>query len=169
MDEVESRAWLALISTMRLLPSALDSQLLADAGLTEFEYAVLGVLNQSEEHTLPTKRLAIATDATLPRLSKVLTRLEARGFVTRSTSTSDRRVTDIRLTQEGRRTMVLATPGHIERARELVIDALDRDQLAALADALAVVVAKLDPYGRLSTTRGAGVAIDGPDAPDPGA
>ncbi|MWB97230.1 MarR family winged helix-turn-helix transcriptional regulator [Agromyces seonyuensis] len=154
MDDLESRAWLSLLSTMRLLPNALDSQLLASAGLTEFEYAVLVVLNQADESKLATSRLAEQVDASLPRLSKVLTRLAKRGLVERSTNPADRRVTDVHLTQDGRRTMILATPGHVARVRELVIDTLSREQLAALADALEPVVATLDPHGRTGLARG---------------
>ncbi|MBW8764616.1 MAG: hypothetical protein JF592_18890 [Microbacterium sp.] len=38
MNPNQGRAWLALVAIGELLPSALDAQLTADAGLTNFEY-----------------------------------------------------------------------------------------------------------------------------------
>ncbi|TPX04371.1 MarR family transcriptional regulator, partial [Schumannella luteola] len=49
LDEQESAAWLALVSLLELLPSALDSQLQRDSELTHFEFAVLSMLKFAGE------------------------------------------------------------------------------------------------------------------------
>jgi DNA-binding MarR family transcriptional regulator len=134
MDERESRAWLGLVAVTQLLPAALDSQLQRDAHLTHFEFMVLTALRFASQGTLRMTALADATNATLTRLSHVCTRLEKRGIVERTPSPDDRRATDVRLTTEGRRTLIRAMPGHIETARHLVIDALTPAQLEALAE-----------------------------------
>jgi DNA-binding MarR family transcriptional regulator len=146
MDPLESRAWLALIGTAELLPAALDAQLQADAGMTHFEFMVLTSLRQSGASRMT--QLAAASNATLPRLSKVVTRLEARGLVERSSGGTDGRAVSVVLTGEGRRALVRATPGHIARVRELVIDRLTPEQLEAVASALEPVVEALDPHHR---------------------
>jgi DNA-binding MarR family transcriptional regulator len=149
MDTLESRAWLALIGTAELLPAALDAQLQADSGITHFEFMVLSALTRSAGKRMRLTDLAAATNATLPRMSKVAGRLEARGLIERAPADDDRRAVDLRLTSAGRRILVRATPGHIALVRRLVIERLTREQLTALADALEPVVAALDPQRRM--------------------
>jgi len=56
----------------------------------------------------------------------------------------------VRLTREGRRSLVLATPRHFDTVHALVLDRLSTEQLDALADALAPVLAALDPDDTLA-------------------
>ena len=146
MSEQQSRAWLALISTAELLPAALDAQLQRDAQLTHYEYVLLTVLQRTGAMSL--SDLAAATNATLPRASKVVTRLRERGLLERQGSERDRRAVEIRITSDGRRTLVRATPGHLDTVHELVLDRLTDEQLEMLGDALEPVVAALDPQAR---------------------
>lgn len=145
MDPEESRAWLGLIAVSQLLPAALDAQLQRDAGLTHFEFLVLSVLRFAPESTMRMTALAEATNATLPRLSHVCTRLEKRGLVERFPCPEDRRATNVRLTNAGRRDLVHAIPDHIATVRSLVIDALTPAQLDALADITDAVRSRLSP------------------------
>ena len=146
MSEQQSRAWIALISTAELLPAALDAQLQRDARLTHYEYVLLTVLQRTGAMSL--SDLATATNATLPRASKVVSRLRDRGLVERQESERDRRAVEISLTPDGRRALVLATPGHLDTVHELVLDHLDAEQLESLASALEPIVAALDPQAR---------------------
>ncbi|MGM7667761.1 MarR family winged helix-turn-helix transcriptional regulator [Microbacterium sp. A93] len=146
MTAEQSRAWISLITTAELLPAALDAQLQRDSSLTHYEYMLLGALLRSGEMRL--SDLAAATNATLPRASKVVSRLQQRGLVERESSVDDRRSVQIRLTGEGRRQTVLATPGHFDTVHRLVLDHLTPEQLNALSDALAPVIAGLDPLQR---------------------
>ena len=81
LDDEELDAWVRLIAVVELLPGVLDSQLRRDAGLTHFEYFVLAMLSEAPERTLRMTALAQRTNATLPRLSHVVRRLEERGLV----------------------------------------------------------------------------------------
>lgn len=148
MDAHESRAWLALVTTAELLPAALDSQLQRDSELTHYEFIVLSALQQAPERRMRIGDLAATTNATLPRASKVISRLEGRGLATRLARVDDARGTDVHITSAGRRALVLAMPGHLDTARRLVLDNLTPAQLDALADALEPVVAALDPQRR---------------------
>lgn len=149
MDELESEAWLRLVSVLELLPASLDAQLQRDARLTHFDFVVLSLLRFAPDATLQAKELAAGTSATPPRLSHVVSRLEARGLVERLPCPTDRRATNVRLTGDGRRAVVRATSGHLEHVRRLVIDRLDRDELAALAAIGAKLAEGLDPADRL--------------------
>jgi len=79
LTEEELAAWVRLIALVDLLPGVLDSQLRRDAGLTHFEYYVLAMLSEAPERTRRMSSLASQTNATLPRLSNVVRRLEDRG------------------------------------------------------------------------------------------
>lgn len=149
MDDVESDAWLRLVTVLELLPTSLDAQLQQDSGMTHYEFVVLSLLRFAPDVTLQSKELAARTNATLPRLSHVVSRMADRGWVERLPSPEDRRATNVRLTTEGRRAVVLATSGHIAHARRLVIDRLDRDELLALAAIGRKISAVLDPNARV--------------------
>ncbi|WP_262927591.1 hypothetical protein [Microbacterium sp. NIBRBAC000506063] len=79
--------------------------------------------------------------------------MRQRGLVERLTASDDRRAVDVTITTAGRRALVLATPGHLDTVRELVLDHLDATQLDALANALEPVVAALDPHERFNPQR----------------
>ena len=153
MNAVESRAWLALITASDLLPSALDSQLQRDAGLTHFEFVACTVLRQAEHNRLRMTDLAAATNATLPRLSKVVGRMEKRGLVERLADEADGRAINVLLTPDGRRALIRAVPKHIEYVRKLVLEGLTEEQLNHLADALEPLIARLDPHREFTLRR----------------
>lgn len=144
MSTEESAAWVGLIAVTQLLPTALDAQLRRDSRMTHFEFSVLTMLRFAPDQTLRMTALAEATASTLPRLSHVCSRLEKRGLVERFASAEDRRATDVRLTADGRRDLIRATPRHIETARQLVVDALTPAQLDALAEITKVIRGRLE-------------------------
>lgn len=153
MDDVEGPAWMSLVAVAELLPTALDAQLRTDAGISHVEFMALSALKQAEGNTLRVKELAAAANATMPRLSKLITRLESRGLVERSAGGGDGRAINVTLTSAGRRVLVRALPGHVAYVRSLVLDRLTSAQLAALTEALRPVLDELDP--QRSLTRGA--------------
>lgn len=145
LGDDEMSAWVKLIAVVELLPGVLDSQLRRDSGLTHFEYFVLAILSEAPERTLRMTALAQRTNATLPRLSHVVRRLEDRDLVERFPCPDDGRATNARLTSAGWDRVVAAAPGHVATVRRHVIDALTPDQveqLSAIADAL---LERLDP------------------------
>ncbi|MBO3093851.1 MarR family winged helix-turn-helix transcriptional regulator [Cellulomonas dongxiuzhuiae] len=146
----ELRAWLGLVTVAELLPAQLDSQLQQDAGLTHFEYQVLAMLSEASGRTLRMSDLARRTNATLPRLSHVVRRLEDRGLVERAPCTDDRRATNAHLTEDGWDLVVRTAPGHVETARALVVDALTPEQVHLLEELTRTMLQRLDPEGRLT-------------------
>ena len=84
LDEDELGAWVGVVAVIELLPGVLDAQLRGDSGMTHFEYFVLAMLSEAREQTLRMTAPAQHTNATLPRLSHVVRRLEERGLVGRS-------------------------------------------------------------------------------------
>ena len=150
LDEEERAAWLRLVSVTELLPGILDAQLRRDSGLTHFEYLVLAMLSEAPERTLRMSWLARRTNATLPRLSHVVKRLEDRGLVTRVRSASDARATDASLTDAGWEQIVEAAPHHVRFVRERILDQLTPQQVTALGEIAGAVLTSLDPSGDLT-------------------
>jgi len=141
-------AWKKLVAVVELLPGVLDGQLQRDAGLTHFEYFTLAMLSEAPGQTLRMTALASATNSTLPRLSHVASRLEARGYLERTPCPEDRRATNAVLTAEGYNKVVATAPGHVETVRANVIDALDENDVADLDRVMQRVLGKLDPENK---------------------
>ena len=151
LTDEERVAWVRLAAVLELLPGILDTQLRRDAQLSHFEYFVLAMLSEAPERTLRMTSLAARTNATLPRLSHVVRRLEDRGLVRRFPCPQDGRATNAQLTDAGRETVVAAAPGHVANVREQVIDALDGEQVRQLAQIAEAILGRIDPDGVVMT------------------
>jgi DNA-binding MarR family transcriptional regulator len=154
LDDDEEKAYLGLVAVAELLPGALDAQLRRDSGLTHFEYLVLAMLSEATERTLRMTSLAQRTNATLPRLSHVVRRLEERGLVERFPCPEDGRATNARLTEQGWDTIVAAAPGHVETVRRLAFDPLTPTQVAQLRRISDAMLEVLDPDGHMTRRSG---------------
>src|SRR5919112_3798331 len=150
LTDDERVAWVRLAAVLELLPGVLDTQLRRDAHLSHFEYFVLAMLSEAPGRTLRMTALAQRTNATLPRLSHVVRRLEDRGLVERFPCPEDGRATNARLTAEGWRTVQDSAPGHVSNVREHVIDALTPEQIDQLTTITDAVLRRLDPAGTMT-------------------
>lgn len=145
LDETQRLAWLRFAAVLELLPRFLDSQLERDEQLSHFDYYCLAMLSEAPGRTLRMTALAGMTNATLPRLSRVMNRLEEASYVRREPCPGDRRATNVVLTDTGWEKVVQAAPGHVRNVRELVIDALDPEQVDQLSAISAQLLSVLDP------------------------
>ena len=149
LTAAERAAWLRFVAVLQLLPAALDGQLNRDEQLTHFEYFCLAMLSEAPQRTLRMTDLAARTNATLPRLSRVIAGLESAGMVERVPCPGDRRATNAVLTDAGWNKIVRAAPGHVAAVREFVIDALTPAQLTQLGRLSERMLARLDPDGKV--------------------
>ena len=129
-DELGS--WLSVVRLMTWLPWSIDQQLQRDAKLGMVDYQVMAMLSDSAQRTMRMSTLAEVTNASLSRLSRVVTRLEKRGLVRREADPTDGRFTNAILTEAGLHTLAEAAPGHVAHVRSLVIDVLSPEQLRRL-------------------------------------
>jgi DNA-binding MarR family transcriptional regulator len=151
LTEDELNAWLRLAGVMLKLGPALDSQLQRDSDMTHFDYLCLAMLSESDDRTRTMSDLAGKTNASLSRLSHVVTKLEKRGYVSRCPSPASRRVTLVQLTDAGWDVLVKAAPGHVETVRSLVFDGLGADDVAALEKIAGHIVERIEA-SRLDST-----------------
>ncbi|CAN7199982.1 MarR family winged helix-turn-helix transcriptional regulator [Knoellia sp. LjRoot47] len=147
LDQAEMTAWLRLVAVTERLPGILDTQLRRESGFTHFEYQVLAMLSDAPDRTLRMTHLGLQTNATLPRLSHVVKRLEDRGLVERSVAPEDKRAINAALTEDGFEALAAAAPGHLASVREYVFDPLDEQQVQALSEALGAILTRVDPMG----------------------
>ena len=143
----ERGAWTALAAVVIKLPGVLDAQLQRDAQLSFFEYMIMAVLSEKEGRSDQMSEIAAATNASLSRLSHAVSRLERAGLIERERLPGAGRRTRSILTDAGYDAVVAAAPGHVRRVRELVVDVVDPDCLAALRRACEQVLAQIDPEG----------------------
>ena len=151
LTEDELRSWLPLAGVMLRLGTALDSQLQRDCDLTHFDYLCLAMLSEHADHTTSMSELAGRTNASLSRLSHVVSKLEGRGLVSRCRSEASRRVTMVRMTEEGYAVLVAAAPGHVETVRSLVFDGLPPEDVQALGRIMRHVLKRIATSGLTST------------------
>jgi DNA-binding MarR family transcriptional regulator len=141
-EELDS--WLSVVRLMTWLPWSIDQQLQHDSGLAMVEYQVLACLSQSPGRMMRMSSLAVVTNASLSRLSRVVKRLEQRGFVRRTPDPSDGRFTNAILTDGGARTLEDAAPAHVAHVRSMVIDVLSAEQLRRLGQAAERILSRID-------------------------
>src|SRR6476620_9037388 len=141
-EELES--WLSAVRLLTWLPWSIDQQLQRDSNLGMVEYQVLAMLSESPDRTRRMSSLADVTNASLSRLSRVVSRLEKRSLVRREPDPTDGRFTNAILTDTGFHTLVDAAPGHVRHVRSLVIDVLSPEQLRRLGLAADRIMSRID-------------------------
>lgn len=141
----ERRAWLALYAVATRLTPTLDADLFRRARITLFDYHVLAMASEAPGRALPMSELAARSNASLSRLSHVVKKLENRGWMERSPSPDDARVTTAALTDEGMAALEGLAPDHVRSVRDLVFDGLDARDVEDLERVGRKILARIEP------------------------
>ncbi|MFF0490836.1 MarR family winged helix-turn-helix transcriptional regulator [Nocardia sp. NPDC003482] len=160
LDPIEQQAWRTLVALTTRLPAAMDTQLQRESGVTHFEYLVMAVLSEEAGHRLQLSELAYKANASLSRLSHVVTKLERLGWAHREVLPG-RRGAHAVLTDAGFRKVQEATPGYLDAVRGLVFDGLDENQTRELLELATALVRQLE----LGVERGIGQSSGRPSPP----
>jgi DNA-binding MarR family transcriptional regulator len=147
LDDTEQRAWMSLLALVLVGLPELE-RTFRPHGLVQVEFGLLAALGAQPEGLRLTD-LAAAMNMSASRLSHRMRKLVDRGYVEITGSACDGRVSVARITAKGRQFAAKVAPEHVRDLRRLIFDHLDREQVAALADALGTVADKL---GACSTT-----------------
>jgi DNA-binding MarR family transcriptional regulator len=142
--------WAALATVLEWLPPALDARLVREFDLTHFEYGILYALADAPERTLRMSILAGFANSSLSRLSRAVTRLEGREWITRIRDPSDGRSTLATLTAKGLEVFESATPVHEQTVTELVLDPLtsaQKQQLRAISTRIQRAIREKEGWG----------------------
>jgi DNA-binding MarR family transcriptional regulator len=147
LTAAEVDSWLSVVRLMTWLPWSIDQQLRRGSDLAMVEYQVLAMLSGAPERTMRMSSLAEVTNASLSRLSHLVSRLEGRGLVRRELDPADERFTNAILTDKGFQTLAEAAPGHVAHVRSLVVDVLSAEQLRRLGIAADRIMSRIDTSG----------------------
>jgi DNA-binding MarR family transcriptional regulator len=154
LNQTEDRAWRGYRRLRLLLDLQINRDLARDSGLSGPDYDVLSNLSETAGHRLRLSDLAAHMRWSKSRLSHHITRMEARGLVTRQDCATDGRGSFVVLTEEGLRAIEAAAPGHVESVRRHFIDLLSEEQITVLGDITQTVLAHLastdDDHARTS-------------------
>ncbi|TQF06743.1 MarR family transcriptional regulator [Kitasatospora acidiphila] len=143
LDEQEMAAWRGFVAASNLVARRLEQQLKDEAGLSHPQYEILVHLSAAPERAMRMTELADRLITSKSGLTYQVAQLEKAGLVGRRSCASDVRGVFAYLTDEGMALLRQAAPGHVAAVREALIDVLDREQLAVLADALGEVASRL--------------------------
>jgi DNA-binding MarR family transcriptional regulator len=141
LSDEQQAAWRPFVALLLRLPALLDAQLQKDAGITQFDYLVLSGLSEAPGRSLRMSELAATASSSLSRLSHVVSRLEAKGWVRREPCPGDGRFVNAVLTEEGWRKVEATAPGHVAAVRELLVSTLTSEEFAQLGALSAKVLA----------------------------
>lgn len=141
----ELRVWRDYIETAQALGARMASRMQDESELSPADYSVLLSLSEAPDRRRRSSELASAMGWERSRLSHHLGRMERRALIRREECATDSRGSEIVLTDEGAHSFRRASAPHLHAVRELFLDALTADQLAALGAATASLRASLDP------------------------
>jgi DNA-binding MarR family transcriptional regulator len=148
LTDREEAAWRAFALAMDKLRDALEYQLERDADLSFIEYHSLARLSEEPDHTLRMSELAAVTNASLSRLSHLVSRMEARGLIRREPDPTDGRFTIAILTNAGYTKLLESAPGHVATVRALVIDEFSPAELQELRRTSERMLARIEAFTR---------------------
>ncbi len=134
LSDDEQATWRSFLVASRLLWDQVERQLQNDSGLPHAYYEILVRLSEAPARRLRMNQLASTSLSSRSRISHAVARLEEAGWVVRVACDTDGRGLDAVLTDAGLEQLRSTAPGHVEQVRELLIDPLTPEQLAALRD-----------------------------------
>ncbi|NYD67580.1 MarR family winged helix-turn-helix transcriptional regulator [Agromyces atrinae] len=135
---IRTHGWRTIAVLVTVMESEIERALGAAVGLSLVEYTVIDVLGR---HDVPVRMRDIALEAghSPSSTTRLVSRLEDRGFVTRVAASDDRRGVASELTAEGRLLWETSRPLHDEIVASVLREADVRRDLAPVADAFRAV------------------------------
>jgi len=147
LDEHEMAAWQGFLQASNRIGHHLEQQLKDDSGLSHPQYEILVRLGDAPGGEIRMTELAKSLITSKSGLTYQVGQLERRGLVLRRSCPTDVRGVFAVLTDEGRRALDEAAPGHVAAVREVLIDVLDEEELRLLAEGLGRVARRLRSDG----------------------
>lgn len=148
LTPAELDSWISLVRLVTRLPRAIDSHLQRSADLSMIEYMTMAMLSREPDWTVRMSELAERTNASLSRLSHLVNRLEARGYVRREQDPVNGRFTNAILLPAGMQKMESTAPAHVAYVRHLIVDNLSAERLRRLGLDAESIVRRIDSPAR---------------------
>jgi DNA-binding MarR family transcriptional regulator len=146
------RTWRDFVETTDTLRTVLAARLQSDSTLSMGDYTVLLALSEAVGNRMRSSEMAAHIGWERSRVSHHLGRMERRGLIRREHCTADSRGAEVVLEPAGAEAFHGATVPHLRAVRELFVDALTPEQLAAAGE----IAAALHDHLAAVTAGGAG-------------
>ncbi|KRD53824.1 MarR family winged helix-turn-helix transcriptional regulator [Microbacterium sp. Root280D1] len=141
--EIRARGWRTLAALHGIIEADLEKALGASVGLSVVEYTVLDALSRQDGWHMRMQQLARATALSPSATTRLVTRLEDRGLLTRILCADDRRGIYTELTPAGLALYENAHPIHDETLERALGEAVTQPELAPVVHALQSVTAEV--------------------------
>ena len=150
---IANEAWEALFRAQATIAQELtDSDVWVE--LVPREYGVLYALSKAQDG-LRIKELLDDVLLTQPGMSRLISRLEARGLVERADDPDDGRACRVRLTEAGIRAQRQVGAAHGQQVAKAMTRELSREQLMLIRDVCRKLIVGAGDVSRLRTPAGA--------------
>lgn len=145
LTEEQQRAWQGWLELHAQLTARINRDLQATSGLSHADYAILVQLTAEDvpDGTLRMFELGERLLWEKSRVSKQVSRMEARGLLARRDCPDDRRGAFVDLTPAGRAAIEAAAPAHVAMVREIFFAGASDEEVAALGALTERVLARL--------------------------
>ncbi len=134
--EIRAQGWRRLAALHGLIETALERELQAAHRLSVVEYTVLDALSRQDGWHMRMRQLARAAALSSSATTRLVTRLEERGLLTRVLCADDRRGIYTELTAAGQQLLAQARPTHDRALEASLTDAERLPELESLVAAL---------------------------------
>ncbi|TDD12584.1 MarR family transcriptional regulator [Nonomuraea deserti] len=139
--QIRARGWRTLAALHGMIDTALEKALQSRLRLSVVEYTVLDALSRQDGWHMRMRQLARAAALSSSATTRLVTRLEERGLLTRVLCQDDRRGIYTELTDQGWTLLLQARPVHDETLAATLARAGQLPELAPLVTALHDVAA----------------------------
>ncbi len=140
----EQRVWRLFLQATSSLDARIERQMQTSAGMPMAYYETLVRLSERPDQSMRISELSKAAFQSASRMSHALSRLEAMGWVERRKCESDGRGLIAVLTNKGLTALKNAAPGHVEKVRSDLFDALSAEQVMQLGVICEAIVSHVD-------------------------
>lgn len=134
--EIRARGWRRLAALHGLIEASLEKELQARHGLSVVEYTVLDALSRQDGWHMRMQQLARAAALSSSATTRLVNRLEERGFLSRYLCADDRRGIYTEVTEAGLAALQAAEPDHDAALARALEAAAEIEELRALAESL---------------------------------
>ena len=139
--EIRTRGWRTLAALHGLIETELERALQGTVQLSVVEYTVLDALGRQDGWHMRMQQLAHATALSASATTRLVTRLEDRGLLTRILCADDRRGIYTELTVAGSELLEAARPIHDATLERALANAREIPELAPLVESLPELLA----------------------------
>lgn len=134
--EIRARGWRTLAALHGMIETELERALQREHRLSVVEFTVLDALSRQDGWHMRMRQLARAAALSSSATTRLVTRLEDRGLLTRILCDDDRRGIYTELTPDGRELLDAARPTHDGVLEQTLAQARELPELASLVESL---------------------------------